>query len=115
MTKFDYASIAKWNFRHEVYTLILGEGVTSRKQNRDSNLDSHKLDILHSEMIDANQELGVKQVFTEHLPDNRFDHVDLLDVVKLVEKTIFKIQPKLVLTHFKSDLNIDHQITNKAV
>ena len=50
------ASIARWNeIGHEVYTLILGEGVTSRKQNRDSNLDSHKLDILHSEMIDANK------------------------------------------------------------
>ena len=110
------ASIAKWSqYGHEVYTLILGEGVTSRKQIRDIDLDSHQLGVLHSEMMKANKELGVKEVFTEQLPDNRFDQVDLLEVVKAVEKIVDNVKPELVLTHFKSDLNIDHQITNQAV
>lgn len=110
------ASIAKWSEAgHEVYTLILGEGVTSRQVVRNSDSDSNQLGILHSEMIRANRELGVREVFSEKLPDNRFDQIDLLDVVKLVEKTIAEVKPQLVLTHFKSDLNIDHQITNQAV
>lgn len=107
-------SIAKWNEKgHEVYTLILGEGVTSRQHSPDSN--SSELSLLREEMIKANKELGVKQVFTEQLPDNRFDQIDLLDVVKIVEKIISDVKPELVLTHFNSDLNIDHRITNQAV
>ena len=110
------ASIAKWSQSgHEVYTLILGEGVTSRQSNRDLDSNSDQLAILKSEMMRANEKLGVKEVFTENLPDNRFDQIDLLEVVKLVEKIIDNIKPELVLTHFKSDLNIDHQITNQAV
>jgi LmbE family N-acetylglucosaminyl deacetylase len=43
------------------------------------------------------------------------DSVDLLDVVKIVEKEVKKINPKIVYTHHIGDLNIDHTITHKAV
>ena len=49
----------KWSQSgHEVYTLILGEGVTSRQPNRDLDSDSNQLAILKSEMMRANKKLG---------------------------------------------------------
>ena len=49
------------------------------------------------------------------LPDNRFDSVDLLDVVRLVEAEIARVRPTLVLTHHHGDVNVDHRVTHEAV
>ena len=49
------------------------------------------------------------------LPDNRFDRLDLLDVVMEVEKIVREIAPEIVYTHHAGDLNVDHQITFRAV
>ncbi len=49
------------------------------------------------------------------LPDNRFDTVPLLDVVKIVEKLKDEFMPEVVYTHHHGDLNIDHRITFNAV
>jgi len=51
----------------------------------------------------------------ENLPDNRFDSIPLLDVVKIIEKYIEDIKPDIIYTHFGGDLNIDHKITFEAV
>ena len=49
------------------------------------------------------------------LPDNRFDRLDLLDLVKVVEADLAAHDPAVVLTHHGGDLNIDHQLVNRAV
>ena len=41
--------------------------------------------------------------------------VALLDIVQSLEGVIYKIKPDVVYTHHLGDLNIDHQITHKAV
>ena len=38
-----------------------------------------------------------------------------MNIVKIIEKYISKIKPEIIFTHFYNDLNIDHQIVNKAV
>ena len=43
------------------------------------------------------------------------DNVPFLNIVKFVEKHILLFKPKIILTHFESDLNIDHQLAFKAV
>ena len=48
-------------------------------------------------------------------PDNRFDSVDLLDLIKVVEKEVNEFNPEIVFTHHLGDLNIDHELTSKAV
>jgi len=93
----------------EVSVLILGKGMGSRpkqKQEKDKLLKSCKV---------ANKILGVKNLFIEDNPDNAFDTVSLLSIVKTVEKYIKKIKPSIIYTHHHGDLNIDHQITFKAV
>lgn len=41
--------------------------------------------------------------------------MDLLDIVKVVERQIQDLQPQIVYTHYSGDLNIDHQYTARAV
>ena len=59
--------------------------------------------------------LGIKKVYFECFPDNRFDTVPLLTIVKAIEEVKEEIKPAIVYTHHHGDLNIDHQITIKAV
>ena len=100
---------------HTAYTLILGEGITSRDNERDTKKRSNELNDLKKQVTLANKIIGVKDVFTYDFPDNRFDSVPLLDIVKVVENIKKKINPNIIFTHYEKDLNIDHQITYKAV
>ena len=100
---------------YEAYTLILGEGKTSRDESRIVENKKDELEILNQEIIEANKIIGIKKVFIETFPDNRFDSVDLLDIIKAISKVKEEINPDIVFTHYEHDLNIDHQITYKAV
>ncbi len=100
---------------YECYTLILGEGKTSRGNLSDDTSFKSELAILSKEITKANEALGVKKVFTAQFPDNRFDSVSLLDIVKEVERIKGKVQPDIIFTHHVGDLNVDHQVTAKAV
>lgn len=99
---------------HEVGIAILGEGITSRYERRDQ-ADPRLLEDLHAAAQRAAETLGVKEVSLHDLPDNRFDTVPLLDVVKIVEGLVARISPEVIYTHHGSDLNIDHVITHRAV
>jgi len=100
---------------YEAYTLILGEGKTSRDDTRMVENKKDEINILNTEIQKANYSIGVKKVFVESFPDNRFDSVDLLDIVKIVFKVKEEVQPNIIFTHFENDLNIDHRITYQAV
>jgi len=99
----------------EINTLILGEGITSRDEKRKPKKRASELKTLKEQARRANDMLGVKKVFMYCFPDNRFDTVPLLDIVKTIEKVKNETEPDIIFTHFKDDLNIDHQITYKAV
>ena len=96
----------------DVFVLILGAGIESRFT---KNLNNKKIDLkkkkLYKECINANKILKVKKVFFEYISDNRFDSVDLLDIIKIVEKYIIKLNPSRIYTHSHKDLNIDHRKT----
>lgn len=100
---------------HEAYTLILGEGKTSRAPSGKVSSLSKEIKLLKKESESANSVIGVKKVFWSDLPDNRFDSIDLLDVVKKIEVVKERIRPDIIFTHHAGDLNIDHQITFRAV
>ena len=99
----------------EAYTLILGEGATARYDKKNGGKRRKEIIELKKQAIEANKIIGVKKVFFFKLPDNRFDAVPLLDIVKIVEGVKEKIRPDIVFTNYKNDLNIDHQITYQAV
>lgn len=98
----------------EIRSLILGEGVTSRTTVSKKN--SHlALENLKKQALTANKILGVKKVYFSSLADNRFDTVPLLEIIKEIEKVKNDFKPEIIFTHYRSDLNIDHQITYQAV
>lgn len=96
---------------HAVSVLILGEGVTSRT----TDTPVGGVDDLRGESIAAAGLLGVDDVVHAGLPDNRFDSVDLLSIVKVVEAQIERVQPTLVFTQHGGDVNVDHHLTYRAV
>ena len=99
---------------HDVYVAILGEGITSRYDKREQ-ADQAILKELQNRSRKVSKLLGVKELFLFDFPDNRFDTVSLLDIVKTLEKLINRLQPQIVYTHHGGDLNIDHVITHRAV
>ena len=110
------ATIARLvNEGYHAYTLILGEGVTSRDETRDVKKREDEIKELRKQTCEANKIIGIKKVFTHDFPDNRFDTVSLLDIVKVIERVKKETGPDIIFTHYERDLNIDHQITYKAV
>lgn len=99
----------------EVHLLLLGEGITARDPRRD--VARRRPDLLRLErgIQAAARILGVAKVHRAQFPDNRFDSVDLLDVVKVVERVIEDVTPVRLYTHHAGDLNVDHRIAHQAV
>lgn len=100
---------------HMVYTLILGEGITSRDGTRNRHKREKEIKELRRHIEMANKTIGVRDTFVFDFPDNRFDTVALLDIVKTIEKVKKDVNPDAVFTHHWGDLNIDHRITFEAV
>jgi LmbE family N-acetylglucosaminyl deacetylase len=99
---------------HAIHVAILGEGISSRHRRRDE-ASSDALTDLQADANAAGAALGVRSVVFGGLPDNRFDQLALLDVVKQVEGLIEATRPDVIFTHHPGDLNIDHGITFRAV
>ena len=99
----------------EVYVLILGEGITSRDVKRDRKKRDKEIEELRRDIEAANKIEGTKRTFLYDFPDNRFDSVPLLDIIKVIEKVKNEVVPDIVYTHHHGDLNIDHRLTFQAV
>lgn len=107
------ATIAKQTHAGEdAYLLILGEGVKSREGWTQEEYDS-----LHNCIEKANNKIGIplENITVLDFPDNRFDIISLLDLVKAISKIKNRVQPETVFTHSPYCLNIDHQRTYEAV
>lgn len=96
----------------KVHVAFLADGESSREDKTNiKKLISERKNI----SIKALKSLGCKSVSFFDYADQQLDSVNLLEVVKLVEKLVKKYQPHTIFTHYMHDLNIDHQITHKAV
>lgn len=94
--------------------IILGEGMTSRKNKRE-DVEGILINQLHENSRKAAKIIGFENIYFEKLPDNRFDGIEMLDIIKTIEGYIAKLKPDIVYTHHKGDRNIDHRITHEAV
>ncbi len=102
-------------YKVTTHVVILGEGITSRSDQRDAAQWKNELKTHKKNINDAKDCIGYHSVSVHDLPDNRFDSVDLLDIVKIIEKEKNKFKPTVIFTHHGGDLNIDHQRTFEAV
>ena len=98
-----------------IRAVILGEGITSRSEKRESNKWSHELREHRKNIEKARKQIGYESVGIYDFPDNRFDTIPLLDIIKTVEKEKEEFKPEIIFTHHGGDLNIDHQKTFEAV
>lgn len=101
-------------FNVKTHVVILGEGITSRADQRDPERWKEELIIHRSNVKKAQQAIGYNSISTYNFPDNRFDTTPLLDIVKVIEKEKDKFKPEVIFTHHGGDLNIDHQRTFEA-
>jgi N-acetylglucosamine malate deacetylase 1 len=100
------ATIAKHiNNGDKVQVVFLTDGFSSRDNDSNRDCSAEK----------ASKVLGCMKPVFLNLPDNQLDTISLLEIVKKVEKSIECFQPNIVYTHHFGDLNIDHQITHRAV
>ena len=70
---------------------------------------------LKEETEKVSQVLGISKTFYHNFPDNKFDSVPMLNVVKKIEEIINFFKPDIIYTHHFNDLNIDHRIVSQAV
>lgn len=99
----------------KTHVIILGEGITSRSEKRNTDQWSNELKIHKQNIKQAQKCIGYHSVNTYDFPDNRFDTVALLDIIKVIEKEIKVFKPEIIFTHHGGDLNIDHKKTFEAV
>lgn len=102
-------------FNCKIRAVILGEGITSRADHRDTEQWKRELAVHRSNIESAREAIGYESVGIYDLPDNRFDSVPLLDIIKIVEKEKKDFEPEIIFTHHGGDPNIDHQRTFEAV
>jgi LmbE family N-acetylglucosaminyl deacetylase len=94
----------------KVNVIFMTNGVGSR--NTTSVDDIQDRQVAFQQAADI---LGVLSTYNFNFPDNQMDSVLLLDIVRAIEGVIKEFNPEIIYTHHIGDLNIDHQITHKAV
>ncbi|WP_343695600.1 PIG-L family deacetylase [Flavobacterium sp.] len=99
----------------QTHVVILGEGITSRSDTRDVNVWEKELSIHRENIKKAQLAIGYHSTSIYDFPDNRFDSVALLDIVKTIEKEKSLFNPDVIFTHHGGDVNIDHQRTFESV
>jgi LmbE family N-acetylglucosaminyl deacetylase len=105
--------IKKYNVT--VRVVILGEGITSRSEKREVEKWEKELETHRANIQAAQKQIGYHSVGIYDFPDNRFDTVALLDIIKVIEKEKKNFSPNAIFTHHGGDVNIDHQRTFEAV
>jgi LmbE family N-acetylglucosaminyl deacetylase len=108
------ATIPKLSRTSDVFIVFLGEGLVARYRNREE-INQAELDAHRDKSIRVAELLGAEEPFYFSFPDNSFDAVPLIEIVKQVEEVVAEVKPDVIYTHHPGDLNIDHHITFRAV
>lgn len=95
-----------------VTVLILGEGYAARDvSKKELKTGQEQLEVCAKKALAV---LGAPAPLRRALPDNAFDTVPLLSVVKEIEKVIADTKPEIIYTHDAGDVNVDHRIVSQA-
>tara|TARA_B110000003_G_C16604098_1_gene516824 strand:- start:337 stop:1011 length:675 start_codon:yes stop_codon:yes gene_type:complete len=89
--------------------------MTNGESSRDMQDNERDINLRKEASLAALKILNITNYKYFNFPDNEMDTIPLLEVVKSIETLIDDFQPNIIYTHYKNDLNIDHNITNRAV
>jgi len=92
----------------DVYIAILSRGLGAR-YGEDQDVPEELLQAISRQSNTVAQQLGARRLFLHDLPDNRFDTIPLLRIVKIIEDLVSTVTPEIIITHHGGDLNIDHR------
>lgn len=102
--------MARWRKSGNVVRVVtLADGVSSRLIQDTSILKRRRAAVAALTII------GVHDFAPYDFPDQRLETIPLLTLVDVVQKEIAKFLPQTVITHSRSDLNLDHQVVADAV
>jgi len=93
-----------------VHLVVMADGVNSRSSATVADAEQRNHALYKAQKI-----LGISSIECFGFLDNKMDSIPLLDIVKPLEAAICNIQPSVIYTHHHGDLNVDHQVTHKAV
>lgn len=106
-------AVQKYGADITVNALILSEGLMGRSDGS-THFEQKDLDDFYADAVKAGKTMGLQHSYFEYLPNNRLDGMDLLDIIKLIEKYIAELEPSVVFTHHNGDINIAHRIVYQA-
>ena len=101
--------LKKINEGHQINLLVLSNGISSRSEKKKDLIFRKK----NFEKVIRNYKIKNYEILD--FPDNKFDTVPLLKIIKVIENFLRKNRSSEVFTHYYDELNIDHRITSKAV
>lgn len=91
----------------EVHALILCEAVSLRYPDA-------KEDFLAAEAREAAKILGLASLTLHGFPDQRLDRHSLVEIAAPIERKVRELQPNIVYTHWRGDINRDHVLAHEA-
>jgi len=92
----------------EVHAVVLADGALSR-------YEDHMVGELQAGGVAAARHIGFASLRFEAFPDQRLDQVAIVDLTQHVETILAELQPDIVYTHFRGDVNVDHAFVAQAV
>lgn len=93
----------------EVHILFMTNGIDARNENSEKKSDRS---VAMQKALDI---VKISSMENLNLPDNKMDSLPLLEIIKMIERVVGKINPSVIYTHHIGDLNIDHRITHQSV
>ena len=121
-------TISKHTSQNDDVTIIyMATGITARRELSNDKYEIKNIPKITQKQwqkeinqlrIDAKKSaklLSVKNVKFYDFPDNEMDGIQLLKVVKIIEKEIKETKPDRIYTNHYGDLNVDHKVVSNAV
>ena len=101
----------------KVAVMFLGEGISARFPIGEYNSEEFNQETKKrvNSAIEALKILGVTNHWFGERLCCQFDGENMLTIVKEIEQRIRKFKPTTILTHDRSEVNIDHRVTYDAV
>lgn len=106
-------AIKKYGTDISVSALVLSEGLMGRSS-KSVRFEQKDFVEFNEDALNADRTIGIQNSYFEHLPNNRLDSMDLLDVIKIIEKYVAELKPNVLFTHHNGDINIAHRIAYQA-
>lgn len=89
----------------KVFVLILTDGATCQYPGNKVMVGQKRKEAKRSAKI-----LGIEKIYFFNLPDMQLDTIAHVEVNKVIEKTIARVEPDVVYTHHWGDVNKDHRV-----